>query len=273
MLKYVAVAPAYQGQDLTSTVVSELKKQALEQGCEHLFLYTKPQNELLFTPLFFYTVAKTDRVLLMENRKDGIRRFLSALPAKPPSDKVGAIVMNADPFARGHRYLVECAAAQCDVLYVFAVSEDKGRFSAADRMEMMRRGTADLTNVTVLPTGPYLVSRATFPTYFLKDREAATDVHCALDVAIFARYFVPTFGITHRFVGSEPFSPTTSRYNDALREQLPKNGVQVVVVPRLENEGEAISAGRVRTLLESGDADAVRKLVPPTTLDYVKERS
>ena len=58
-----------------------------------------------------------------------------------------------------------------------------------------------------------------------------------------------------------------------MNEQLPKNGVHVVVVPRLENEGEAISASRVRALLESDNADGVREMVPPTTFEYIKERS
>ena len=66
------------------------------------------------------------------------------------------------------------------------------------RMELVKQGTADLTNVTVLPTGPYLLSAATFPTYFLKDREAAGQIQCALDIEIFTKRYAPHFGITDR---------------------------------------------------------------------------
>ena len=34
------------------------------------------------------------------------------------------IVMNANPFTRGHQYLAEKAAAACDTLHLFIVSED-----------------------------------------------------------------------------------------------------------------------------------------------------
>ena len=66
---------------------------------------------------------------------------------------MGAAVMNCDPFTLGHRYLIETAARECDRVFVFVLSEDRGHFPAADRLELVRQGTADLKNVTVLPTG------------------------------------------------------------------------------------------------------------------------
>lgn len=103
----------------------------------------------------------------MENRKGGIDSFLAEICKEKPEGNIGAIVMNANPFTKGHRYLIETAAEKCDKLYVFVVSEDKSLFSAKDRLEMVKLGTKDIEKVTVLPTGPYLVSSATFPTYFL----------------------------------------------------------------------------------------------------------
>ena len=35
--------------------------------------------------------------------------------------KIGCIVMNANPFTNGHRYLIQQAAAQCDWLHLFLV--------------------------------------------------------------------------------------------------------------------------------------------------------
>lgn len=73
------------------------------------------------------------------------------------------MVCHANPFTRGHRHLVEYAAARCPHLYVFVLSEETGDFPAADRLELVRRGTADLPNVDVVPGGDYIISRATFP--------------------------------------------------------------------------------------------------------------
>ena len=142
ILKCIAVEDAWQGQGLLAVVITQLRQNAFQAGHSHLFLYTKPQNEYLFTALFFHSIARTDKVLLMEDSAHGISRFLSSLGRT--EGECGAIVMNADPFTLGHRYLVEEASRRCEKLLVFVLSEDKGNFPASVRMELVRLGTADL---------------------------------------------------------------------------------------------------------------------------------
>lgn len=270
VLKCIAVDPFRQGEGLTATVLTSLRQEAFAAGQRHLFLYTKPKNKLQFSSLFFYPVAQTDTVLLMEDKPRGIQSFLDTLPAARPGQKIGAAVMNCNPFTLGHQYLVESASKQCDHLYIFVLSEDKSQFSAQARIELVKKGTAHLNNVTVLPTGPYLISSATFPTYFLKNRDQAQTVQCVLDIEIFTKYFVPRFGITHRFVGTEPLSAMTDLYNQALLEHLPQKGVEVQLIPRKETGGEPISATKVRSLLGADQEALLRTLVPETTLEYLK---
>ena len=272
LLKYIAVDPARQGEGLLAKVLTALRQEAFREGHSQLFLYTKPRNEPLFADLMFYPVAQTGDVLLMEDRRDGIGQFIRQLPAGEHTGKVGAAVMNCDPFTLGHQYLVETAAKACDHLYIFVLSEDQGHFSAADRLEMVRRGTAHLNNVTVLPTGPYLISSATFPTYFLKDRDQADRIHCQLDVEIFARHFAPAFSITTRFVGTEPLSPLTQQYNGILKSQLPSRGIRVEEIPRLTQGNVPVSASAVRAALAAGDLLAVKNLVPQTTFAYLEDK-
>ena len=273
ILKCIAIDPARQGEDLTATILTHLRQDALQAGHRHLFLYTKPQNRFLFSSLFFYPIAATDSVLLMENQQNGIGAFLDSQPVSAAEGIVGAIVMNCNPFTLGHRYLVEQAAKECDRLYVFVLSEDRSYFKAEDRMAMVKAGTADLPNVTVLPTGPYLISSATFPTYFLKDQSSAQDAQCELDVAIFGKHFAPHFGITRRYVGSEPFCPVTSAYNQALHKLLPEYGIALYEIPRLETQSIPVSATNVRKLIENHDAEGVRALVPDTTFQYLKDNN
>ena len=135
---------------------------------------------------------------------------------------------------------------------------------------MVRLGTADIPNVTVLPTGPYLISSATFPTYFLKDRESAQQVQCLLDIEIFCKYYVPRFGITQRYVGTEPLSPMTCQYNEALKKHLPKKGITLREIPRLSQADEPISASAVRACLDSGNEELLKQLLPDTTYAYLK---
>lgn len=271
LLKCIAVDDSRQGEGLTATVLTNLRQDAFRDGHRHLFLYTKPQNRTAFSSLFFYPVAQTDRVLLMEDKRDGIDSFLNTLSVPCREGKIGALVMNCNPFTLGHQYLIEQAASQCDHVYVFVLSEDKSHFSAADRLEMVKLGTAHLNNVTVYPSGPYLISSATFPTYFLKDRDSATQVHCQLDIEIFTKRYAPHFGITHRFLGTEQLSPMTALYNRELLAQLPNRGIEVVELPRLEKNSTPISASAVRAKLNN--LDAIRELVPETTYRYLCDKN
>lgn len=53
--------------------------------------------------------------------------------------KVGAIVMNANPFTYGHRYLVEEALKCYDYLIVFVVEEDKSELPFDDRVRSLAK--------------------------------------------------------------------------------------------------------------------------------------
>ena len=267
LLKCIAVDDLHQGEGLTGTLLTQLRQDAFQSGHSHLFLYTKPKNKIMFSSLFFYPIAQTNDVLLMESKRNGLQDFLSTLSPVPCDGTVGAAVMNCNPFTKGHRYLVETAAKECDRLYIFVLSEDKSYFSAEDRMNMVKLGTKDLDNVTVLPTGPYLISSATFPTYFLKDREQAARIHCRLDIEVFTKYFVPRFGITHRYVGTEPLSPMTAQYNEALKTYL--KDITLREVSRLEKGDAPVSASKVRSLLDAGED--IAPYVPESTYQYLTQ--
>ena len=273
VLKLIAVAGSHRGEDLTSSVLTELRRDAFADGHRHLFLYTKPENRYTFESLFFYPVVESESVLVMENERDGFAKFLDTLPKAPTDGEVGAIVMNCNPFTLGHKYIIERAAGECRRVFVFVLSEDKSEFSAADRLEMVKLGTAHIPNVTVLPTGPYLISSATFPTYFLKDRERARDAACEVDIEIFARHLAPRLSINRRYVGTEPLSRLTAEYNAALKEKLPRAGIQVCEIERVSKDGAPISASTVRELIRKRDTDALSRLLPSTTLDHLRKKN
>ena len=140
----------------------------------------------------------------------------------------------------------------------------------ADRLAMVKAAASAYDNVTVVPSGSYMISAATFPSYFLKDDETVTHTHALLDAALFAR-IAAALHITKRYVGEEPFSAATRAYNAALMETLPPAGVDLCVMPRAEQDGRAISASTVRQLIHDGRMEDVRPLVPQTTWDYLTE--
>ena len=180
----------------------------------------------------------------------------------------GVVVMNCNPFTLGHRYLIEQAAKQVERLFVMVVREDCSLFAYAERKAMVEQGVEHLENVTVIDGSEYAISQATFPTYFLKRLDDAADTQMLLDLDLFSRHIAPALGATVRFVGTEPTDRLTRRYNQLMHEVL----ADVRETARLEKEGNAVSASRVRKAMEQGDMNVIRQLVPPTTLPYIIAR-
>ena len=185
------------------------------------------------------------------------------LNTTPP--RGGVVVMNCNPFTLGHRYLIEQAAKQVERLYVMVVKEDCSLFAYTERKAMVEQGVADIENVSVIDGSDYAISRATFPTYFLKRLDDAADTQMLLDLDLFRRHIAPALGATVRFVGTEPTDQLTRRYNQLMHETLK----DVREINRLEKDGNAVSASRVRKAMEEGDINTIRQLVPPTTLPYI----
>lgn len=302
VIKCVAVDDAHKGEAIANTLVSHLISHANQEGYGCIKLFTKPKNRKLFESLSFRLLAEAPEAILMETGIGGIsntvealkkikeeseqykeynkeckedskecRENTSYLTTSPPHhltttmQPTGCIVMNCNPFTLGHRYLIEQAAKQVERLYVMVVKEDCSLFAYTERKAMVEQGVADIENVSVIDGSDYAISRATFPTYFLKRLDDAADTQMLLDLDLFRRHIAPALGATVRFVGTEPTDQLTRRYNQLMHEALK----DVREINRLEKDGNAVSASRVRKAMEEGDMNTIRQLVPPTTLPYI----
>ncbi|MCI8517301.1 MAG: [citrate (pro-3S)-lyase] ligase [Hungatella sp.] len=267
-LRCFAVSRAHQGEGLLNQVVTHLMEVQYQRGILRLFLYTKIRSAKFFRDLGFYEIARVDNTLVfMENRRNGFEDYLAGLAGTRTDGVSGALVMNANPFTLGHRYLVERAAAECTTLHLFLVSEDASLIPFSVRKRLALSGTSHLPNVICHDSGPYIISNATFPSYFLKDEEEVIRGHASLDLVVFAR-IAQALHVTRRYVGEEPFSQVTGIYNQIMASRLPLAGIECIVVPRKQAGGRPISASAVRQLLQKRDFEALKELVPPSTLEY-----
>ncbi len=264
-LRCLAVAGDSRGQGLLVQVVSHLMDVQARRGNLQVFLYTKPENQAFFAGLGFYEVARGQRALLMENRRDGLDRYCAGLRRRPGT--AAAVVMHANPFTLGHRHLLEQAAARWDVVHLFLLSQEAGPIPFSVRKQLVRDGIRGLPNIILQETGPYLISAATFPGYFFREEDAAIAAQAELDLAVFSK-IAEALGITHRYVGQEPTSHVTALYNQIMAQRLPKMGIQCHIVPRLEAEGRPISASAVRQAIHDGCLEYVRSMLPESTWRY-----
>nr|WP_294676580.1 [citrate (pro-3S)-lyase] ligase [uncultured Blautia sp.] len=270
-LRCMAVSHTHQGEGLMNSIVSHLIEVQFSRGNTHLFLYTKCDSARFFGDLGFYEIARINgQIVFMENKRTGFSSYLNSLEKqKESAPRIAALVMNANPFTLGHQYLVEKAASENDILHLFIVSEDASLVPFSVRKKLVMEGTAHLKNIRYHDSGPYIISNATFPSYFQKDEQAVIESHAMLDLTVFTK-IASALGINRRYVGEEPTSLVTGIYNQIMSEKLPENGIECVIVPRKENKGAVISASTVRQALKEENWPLLEELVPETTLNYFK---
>ena len=278
-LRCMAVAAEYQGEHLMNEIVTHLMDVESNRGIYHLFIYTKCASAKYFANLGFYEVARAQGVAtLMENRRNGFSSYLASLSkTRTTGGHISAIVMNANPFTNGHLHLIKTAASTSDIVHVFVLSEDASVFPFSVRKKLVIEGVAGMNNIIVHDSGPYIISSATFPSYFFGDNASVAKGHAKLDIAVFC-HIAKILGITERFCGEEPTSSVTAIYNAVMADTLPRAGIKFTVIPRITTPSsktttglgqEPISASTVRQLLKVGDFKAIKALVPPTTYAYL----
>ncbi len=280
ILKYVAVSPQYRDTTAFALIVTYLTEKLLKIY-KHTFVFTRPENSVRFRGLGFTEIASAPPLFtILEFGFESILTYQDYLktikcPSKTPA--IAAIVVNCNPFTLGHQFLIEKAAAENELVYLFVVEEDLSAFPFNVRWELIRKGIAHLKNVVMVRGGMYIVSGSIFPAYFLKN-EIISDVmqkQAELDVRIFADYVVPVLGIERRYVGTEKYCATTAAYNQAMKEILPSAGVEVIEVMRMVAATSSsklpifISASNIRQAIKMDNLDEVAEFLPESTRDFL----
>lgn len=274
IIKLLAICDDYQDHNVLTLLMTELSNYLWDNGHTHTFLYTKPDKTKYFRSLGFKKIVETKAIAFLERGMPDFDTYTKKLEqADAKVNNAGAVVMNANPFTKGHLYLIETALKEVDHLYVFVLSDDSSQFSFEDRFDLVKNGTAHLDTVTVIPSGEYQVSQATFPSYFLKKQaEAEVATHQAeLDAKLFKKKIAPLLNIQTRFMGEEPLSQVTEIYNEAMAKVF-GDEMALVIIPRLESQEEVISATKVRQAIKEEDFPLIKRFVPETTYQYIKER-
>lgn len=277
IIKCVAIDPSYKGGALFNEMMTTLINEINQNSYDSAFVYTKPIYETSFAAIGFNVIERVDNELIfMQKARYGFASYIEKLKqSKVDGDVIGSIVLNANPFTLGHQYLVDYGAKHSTYLHIFVVSEDASYFSTTNRYNMVKLGVHNYDNVIIHPTDSYLVSSATFPSYFIDEEKSITKIHASLDARIFKYHIGKALGINKRFVGTEPIDESTRIYNETMREifENEPNKLDLVEIPRKESAGEVISASRVRALIEDGKIEQIKNLVPQSTYEYIKKHN
>jgi [citrate (pro-3S)-lyase] ligase len=276
ILKCFAISEDLRGENVTSSLISNLIDKLFEEGIFHCFIFTKPDKIKIFTALNFKLLYEVADAALLEYGIYNINKALKDMRNKygiNSNTSKGALVMNCNPFTKGHRYLIEEAAKSCEEVLLFIVEEDRSLFPFKDRYTIVKEGVKDLKNVIVIPGGEYIISSVTFPSYFIRREEERMKAYESIDCGIFAKYFSDKFNIIKRFVGQEPYCNVTNSYNQTLKSLLPKYGVELIEIERRQHDKYYISASIVRELIKANQLEKVKNIVPEVTWNFLNSES
>jgi [citrate (pro-3S)-lyase] ligase len=276
VLKYVAVAPKFREGAAFAQIVTHLIDIVIQKH-DHIFVYTKPRNLMVFKGLGFTEIATAEPLFsVLEFGYQNIKTYQDYLRSIKRDINVGgiaAVVVNCNPFTMGHKYLIEKACRENRVVYLFIVEEDRSSFNFTTRWGLIKEEMGHIDNLVMVKGGNYVVSGTIFPSYFLKQEKESDIAACQaeLDVITFMRYIVPIFNINRRYVGTEMYSPVTKAYNDAMFKHLPTNGVELIEIPRISSgsKDNYISASKVRQAIREDKLDAVIDFLPTSTRRYL----
>jgi [citrate (pro-3S)-lyase] ligase len=275
VFKCFAVSDELRGEGVSALLMGAVSDKLFEEGIYHSFIFTKVKNIDIFASLGYKLIIEIENVALLESGVYDIKKYLEDMKLEHNMEgttEKSALVMNCNPFTLGHRYLIEEAAAKSKEVIVFIVEEDKSLFPFEYRYAMVKDGVSHLPNVRVIKGGEYIISQATFPSYFLRKEDERLKAYTSLDATIFGRYFCEALNITKRFIGEEPYCKVTNAYNDALKEILPTYGVEVVEVKRKALMGDIISASKVRKLIKEGKISEIEHIVPSSTWEFLNTK-
>lgn len=271
LIKFFYIDEAYQGEGLAIELINSALEDIISKGYRTYFVFTKAKNENIFTSLSMDVIEKTEDVVLLEGGFFKYADWIQNIKKDLDKDEYSAIVMNANPLTLGHEYLVDKALEEARDLIIFVLEEDASYFSAKDRYEIVKNHYHNNDRVHVYKSGPYIISRATFPTYFLKKDTDKLKVYTELDAKIFAKRIAKDLNIKKRYFGTEPIDKVTEKYNEMMKKILFEYGVESEFIERKKINDEYISASKLRDGIET-DFESIKKYLSQDVYEYLKER-
>lgn len=232
ILKCIAVDRAYQGTGLCGIIVSELVHYAFSKGRAHLFLFTRPENETIFSGAGFYPVIRTEEIVFMENWRNGFEKFATKIKEETPEDaivygrRIGAIVTGA-LFSDKQRELVKWALEKCDYLHLFLPAYSEGKIGLNERWKMAEERVRDLSGVILHCPSDYLIPPVILPTYSFSDKNRGWRANCRLYLELFAQKIAPALLITDYFNEMEMPDRIRRIYGEEMKKILIGYGICV----------------------------------------------
>ncbi len=204
-------------------------------------------------------------------------------------ESLSCLVFNANPYTLGHDYLISLASKRSSAVVVFVIegkpdSGCRGNHESTtielpfeDRLKLVQKGAEKYPNVLVLPAGPFLIGRNSFPESWTQDwkteEKGKAHLYAILDAKLFFQVIAPKLGIKTRYVGDEPRDEMSEMHLNALRQESKIAKIPLRVAERKRLGDKYISSSMVREALFQGAWAVVKATVSDEVYDYLKKFS
>jgi [citrate (pro-3S)-lyase] ligase len=154
-------------------------------------------------------------------------------------------------------------------LYVLVVQESCTVIPFEDRIKLIREGIQDLENIDIIPSSEFVLSNATLPEYFNKEKSQVVNVDASRDIDLFMNHVMPALNVSIRIVGTEPYCKVTKEYNRQIAIRFEEKGLKFIQIERIKVNNNYVSASKVRKSVLEGNLEQIRDYVPKTTYEYL----
>lgn len=200
-------------------------------------------------------------------------------------ESISCLVFNANPYTLGHDYILSLASKLSSAVIVFVIEgkPDSGcrgnhenteiEIPFKDRIELVKEGAKKYPNVLVLPAGPVIVGRNSFPKDWSTEEKGKAHLYALLDSQLFFQEIAPKLNIKTRFVGDEPRDELSEMHLNALRQESKLAKIPLRVAERKRLGSKYISSSMVREAIFQGNWETVKNTVPSFVYEYLKRFS
>ncbi len=114
VIKCFAVTKEYQNIGISERLLTEITNVMFDQGIQDSFIFTRPENKVLFEGFGFKEIHTADNIVLLESGSRDIKRYISKMfkNSNLNDGEKAALVVNCNPFTLGHRYLIQKASEE-----------------------------------------------------------------------------------------------------------------------------------------------------------------
>ena len=235
VIKGFALKEGFQKINFIAILLGELLKKLFEKGIKKNFIYTQKKYRQYFECLGYRFIAKCENSILLEHGLGNINDYQEYLKKYVSLDDIlvkGSIVINPKRFDSEQLLIIEKAAFNCDILYIFIIHDNDSLYQFYKKERRIIKKTNHLKNVIVLDGGDYVTSFSIFPEYFIRNMSEKIKTEATIDVDIFTRYISTILGISKRFVERKPSDEFSCLNNEIIKMQLSKFGIEYIEIEK-----------------------------------------